>query len=127
MLARGGSDAGTAPPCGSRSAPVYRGRQCSPGCRRSRAAALAREVLLGAAFHAPGHRVQRDRRRQNVRVVMMGRRTYIDWARGIAVLLMIEAHTTDAWTRMASKATAGFRYETLLGGFAAPAFLWLAG
>ena len=29
------------------------------------------------------------------------RRAYIDWARGIAVLVMIEAHTTDAWTRAA--------------------------
>ena len=31
------------------------------------------------------------------------RRTYIDWARGIAVLLMIEAHTLDAWTRAAAR------------------------
>ena len=28
------------------------------------------------------------------------RRAYVDWARGIAVLLMIEAHTADAWTRL---------------------------
>ena len=56
-----------------------------------------------------------------------GRRTYIDIARGIAVLLMIEAHTTDAWTRAASKTGAAFRDATILGGFAAPMFLWLAG
>ncbi len=55
------------------------------------------------------------------------RRTYIDWARGIAVLLMIEAHTTDAWTRPAAKLSVGFRNATVLGGFAAPLFLWLAG
>jgi uncharacterized membrane protein len=58
---------------------------------------------------------------------MTGRRTYVDWARGLAVVLMIEAHTIDAWTRAASKSTVGFRYATMLGGFAAPAFLWLAG
>jgi uncharacterized membrane protein len=52
---------------------------------------------------------------------------YIDWARGIAVLLMIEAHTLDAWTRLASRNTIGFRNATVLGGFAAPLFLWLAG
>jgi uncharacterized membrane protein len=40
---------------------------------------------------------------------------------------MIEAHTTDAWTRAASKTTVGFRNATILGGFAAPLFLWLAG
>src|SRR3954451_7432335 len=55
------------------------------------------------------------------------RRTYIDWARGLAVLLMIEAHTTDAWTRPSAKFSIGFRNATVLGGFAAPLFLWLAG
>ena len=55
------------------------------------------------------------------------RRLYIDWARGIAVLLMIQAHTFDAWTRPAVRATAAFRNVTILGGFAAPLFLWLAG
>jgi uncharacterized membrane protein len=56
-----------------------------------------------------------------------GRRGYIDWARGIAVLLMIEAHTTDAWTRAIDKTTALYRDANILGGFAAPLFLWLAG
>lgn len=55
------------------------------------------------------------------------RRGYLDAARGLAVLLMIEAHTTDAWTRPASKTTIAFRNATVLGGFAAPLFLWLAG
>jgi uncharacterized membrane protein len=57
------------------------------------------------------------------------RRAYIDWARGIAVLLMIEAHTTDAWTRLSPsvRRTIAFRDATVLGGFAAPLFLWLAG
>jgi uncharacterized membrane protein len=55
------------------------------------------------------------------------RRQYIDWARGIAVLLMIEAHTTDAWTRPLAKQTIGFRNAAVLGGFAAPMFLFLAG
>ncbi len=55
------------------------------------------------------------------------RRAYIDWARGIAVLLMIEAHTTDAWTRLNVRRTIAFRDATVLGGFAAPLFLWLAG
>jgi len=40
---------------------------------------------------------------------------------------MIEAHTTDSWTRAASKTTVAFRNATILGGFAAPLFLWLAG
>ena len=57
------------------------------------------------------------------------RRAYVDWARGIAVLLMIEAHTFDAWTRLSPsvRRTIAFRDATVLGGFAAPLFLWLAG
>jgi uncharacterized membrane protein len=55
------------------------------------------------------------------------RRAYVDWARGIAVLLMIEAHVTDAWTRVADRQTVLYRDETILGGFAAPLFLFLAG
>jgi uncharacterized membrane protein len=55
------------------------------------------------------------------------RRAYIDWARGVAVLLMIEAHATDAWTRIADKKTILYRDVTILGGFAAPLFLFLAG
>src|SRR5581483_3456565 len=45
----------------------------------------------------------------------------------VAVLLMIEAHTIDAWTRTADKGTPAYGYLTILGGFAAPLFLWLAG
>ena len=55
------------------------------------------------------------------------RRVYIDWARGIAVLLMIEAHTLDAWTRASDRTSTAFAVARILGGFAAPLFLWLAG
>src|SRR5258707_13033306 len=54
------------------------------------------------------------------------RRTYVDWARGLAVLLMIEAHTLDAWARTTARQGAAFRDLTVLGVFAAPLFLWLA-
>ena len=46
------------------------------------------------------------------------RRASIDWARGVAVLLMIEAHTTDAWTRAADKRGVLYRDANILGGFA---------
>jgi uncharacterized membrane protein len=55
------------------------------------------------------------------------RLAYIDWARGIAVLLMIEAHAVDAWTSLAERRSAAYRDAIVLGGFAAPLFLWLAG
>src|SRR5260370_11263733 len=41
--------------------------------------------------------------------------------------MMIESHAVDAWTRAADRTTIAFRNATILGGFAAPLFLWLAG
>jgi uncharacterized membrane protein len=55
------------------------------------------------------------------------RLVYVDWARGIAVLLMIEAHAVDSWTSLAARRSAAYRDAIILGGFAAPLFLWLAG
>lgn len=55
------------------------------------------------------------------------RRIYLDWARGLAVVIMIEAHVLDAWTLRTERSTALFGYLNILGGFAAPLFLWLAG
>ncbi len=40
---------------------------------------------------------------------------------------MIEAHVLDAWTRPAERSTLAFGSLNVLGGFAAPLFLWLAG
>jgi uncharacterized membrane protein len=55
------------------------------------------------------------------------RRAYIDWARACAIAVMVEAHTLDAWTRLSLRRSVAFRDLTVLGGFAAPLFLWLAG
>lgn len=57
----------------------------------------------------------------------MTRRTYLDWLRGVAVLVMVEAHIFDAWTAPADRATPAYRLAILIGGFGAPAFLFLAG
>src|SRR6185295_2265631 len=40
---------------------------------------------------------------------------------------MILAHVLDAWTLPAERATSAFRTLTIVSGFAAPLFLWLAG
>ncbi len=57
----------------------------------------------------------------------MGRRAYLDWLRGIAVLIMIEAHTLDSWTRAADRDRTDYKWAIVLGGFGAPIFLVLAG
>src|SRR6266550_2137403 len=56
-----------------------------------------------------------------------GRRTYLDVLRGVAVLVMIEAHVIDSWTRAADRQSRGFGESLILGGFGAPLFLFLAG
>ena len=57
----------------------------------------------------------------------MNRRGYLDWLRGIAVLIMIEAHTLDAWTRLGDRRNAWYAWAMSIGGFGAPVFLFLAG
>ena len=56
-----------------------------------------------------------------------GRQAYLDRVRGLAVLVMIEAHVLDGWTLVAERHRPGFIYAMILGGFAAPLFLFLAG
>ena len=55
------------------------------------------------------------------------RRAYIDWLRGIAVLIMFAAHATDAWTRTSDRTGAIFFWRDVISGFGAPLFLLLAG
>ena len=55
------------------------------------------------------------------------RREYLDWLRGVAVLLMISAHLFDSWTRAADRDTLLFRGVMLVGGMGTTLFLFLAG
>jgi uncharacterized membrane protein len=57
----------------------------------------------------------------------MSRRGYLDWLRGVAVLIMIEAHTLDSWTRVEDRTRAAYGWAMIVGGFGAPIFLFLAG
>ena len=56
-----------------------------------------------------------------------GRLGYLDWLRGLTVLVMIEAHAFDAWTLPEQKARTAYGWLMVLGGMAAPAFLFMAG
>jgi len=55
------------------------------------------------------------------------RHAYLDRVRGVAVLIMIEAHVLDSWTRAADRTHPGFGDAMILGGMGAPLFLLLAG
>lgn len=55
------------------------------------------------------------------------RRPYLDWLRGVGVLIMIEGHALDSWTRVADRDSDGYRLAILVAGIGAPLFLFLAG
>lgn len=57
------------------------------------------------------------------------RRLYIDWLRGVAVLVMIMWHSIDSWTvpDAAVRKSASFGVIIFFAGWAAPLFLFLAG
>jgi uncharacterized membrane protein len=64
---------------------------------------------------------------QSALQVSQARRGYIDTLRGLAVLIMIQAHVLDSWTRVPDRQTRHYAYAMVLGGFGAPFFLFLAG
>jgi len=47
--------------------------------------------------------------------------------RGVAVVIMVGAHVTDAWTRPEDKTRTLYMYTVFIAGLAAPLFLFLAG
>ena len=55
------------------------------------------------------------------------RRDYLDWLRGVAVLLMIEAHLLDSWTGEPGRSSEAYRYAIIVGGTGSGLFLFLAG
>ncbi len=53
---------------------------------------------------------------------------YIDWMRGLAVLVMILAHLVDSWMVLGpARQTRPYFWFMVLAGMGAPMFLWLAG
>ena len=55
------------------------------------------------------------------------RKHWLDWERGLAVLFMVEVHTLDAWLAPGSGRGALHDVLRMIGGFAAPSFLFMAG
>lgn len=55
------------------------------------------------------------------------RKRYLDWLRGVAVVVMVAAHVTDAWTRLEDRSRDLYGYTVIIAGLAGPLFLSLAG
>ena len=52
---------------------------------------------------------------------------YLDWLRGLAVLIMLQGHVLDGWVRPQDRSTEWFWLSQFLGGLPAPIFLFLVG
>src|SRR5262245_38509136 len=55
------------------------------------------------------------------------RLVYLDWMRGLAVLIMLQGHVMDAWVRPSDRSGEWFWLSQFLGGLPAPIFLFLVG
>jgi predicted acyltransferase len=55
------------------------------------------------------------------------RLTYLDWMRGLIVLVMLQGHVFDAWVRPQDRTREWFWISQFLGGMPAPVFLFLVG
>jgi uncharacterized membrane protein len=55
------------------------------------------------------------------------RLTYLDWMRGLAVLIMLQGHVIDSWVRPQDRSREWFWLSQFLGGLPAPIFLFLVG
>jgi uncharacterized membrane protein len=52
---------------------------------------------------------------------------YLDWMRGMACLLMFQAHCYDSWLTPAAKQTKLYEWSQIVGTLPAPLFLFLSG
>jgi uncharacterized membrane protein len=52
---------------------------------------------------------------------------FLDWTRGLAVLLMIVCHVFNSFTRMDARQSGPYVLSQFVGGMAAPLFLFMAG
>ena len=57
----------------------------------------------------------------------MKRFPFLDWMRGLAVLVMIQCHTFNSFTRLDLRETGSYVMTQFIGGMAAPLFLFMAG
>jgi uncharacterized membrane protein len=52
---------------------------------------------------------------------------FLDWTRGLAVVIMILCHVFNAWTRVDERQSGAYALSQFIGGMAAPLFLFMAG
>jgi uncharacterized membrane protein len=74
------------------------------------------------AYDAARYRAAHELRGQS-----LNRKLYLDWLRGVAVIVMVGAHVTDAWTLSDDRHGRLHTWTVFVAGMASPLFLFLAG
>ncbi|MEP6782822.1 MAG: heparan-alpha-glucosaminide N-acetyltransferase domain-containing protein [Acidobacteriota bacterium] len=87
----------------------------------------ARSICLVTSTARCGTRYARTSRSTRPSRSPLPRKVYLDWLRGVAVVIMVAAHVTDAWTRQEDRGRMLYMYVVFIAGLAAPLFLFLAG
>src|SRR5439155_1644908 len=62
-----------------------------------------------------------------LRMTSSNRLAYLDWMRGLAVLIMLQGHVLEGWLRPQDRSSEWFWLSQFLGGLPAPIFLFLVG
>jgi uncharacterized membrane protein len=62
-----------------------------------------------------------------VKMVKAPRLHYVDWARGLAALIMLQGHAFHSWVREDLRSSDLYQFSQLLGGIPAVLFLFLTG
>ena len=73
-------------------------------------------ALMGLAGSAAGYHVG-----------TLKRFPFLDWMRGLAILIMIQSHTFNSFTRLDLRDSGPYILSQFVGGLAAPLFLFMAG
>ena len=60
-------------------------------------------------------------------VLFVKRFPFLDWMRGLAIVVMIQCHTFNSMVRMDLRDGGGYVFSQFVGGMAAPLFLFMAG
>ncbi|MEO8677752.1 MAG: heparan-alpha-glucosaminide N-acetyltransferase domain-containing protein [Vicinamibacterales bacterium] len=84
-------------------------------------------MAFAAAGHPARHHLRGSSLTDPSTPLRASRKVYLDWVRGLAVVIMVEAHVVDAWTREADRQGPAHMYAIFVAGLAAPLFLFLAG
>jgi uncharacterized membrane protein len=80
------------------------------------------------AFHGPPRfRYYGSTPRANARTFFVTRFPFLDWMRGLAVVVMIQCHTFNSFTRLDLREGSPYILSQFIGGLAAPLFLFMAG